>query len=193
MDAEEALQKLIKGNRRFVADRRKNPRADVQWRDRLVAGQNPYAVIFGCSDSRVPPTLLFDQGTGDLFVVRVAGHAIDHGVVGSIGYAVRRLGTRLVVVLGHGDCGAVKAALATRDDRNREPASIRTLLERLDPAIQDVPSGLTDDERVTKAIEANVRWTVEALQKRPGYGDALAEATVVGALYDLESGRVEFL
>lgn len=193
MDAEEALQKLIKGNTRFVADRRKNPRADARWRDRLVAGQNPFSVIFGCSDSRVPPTLLFDQGTGDLFVVRVAGHAIDNGVVGSIGYAVRHLGTRLVVVLGHGDCGAVKAALAPADDRSREPASIRTLLDQLNPAIQNVSPDATGAERVAAAVEANVRWAVETLRTSPDFRDALSEATIVGALYDLESGKVNFL
>lgn len=193
MNAEEALQRLIKGNERFVADRRKNPRSDAQWRDQLVAGQNPFAVILGCSDSRVPPTLLFDQGAGDLFVVRVAGHAIDDSVAGSIGYAVRHLGTRLVVVLGHGDCGAVTAALAPEGDRNREPASIRHLLERLDPAMQNVPSDTTGSKRVAAAVEANVRWTVEKLQTHPDFRDALSEATIVGALYELETGRTNFL
>lgn len=193
MDAEQALQRLKKGNERFAGDSPKHPRADASWRSELLAGQHPFAVIVGCSDSRVPPELIFDQGAGDLFIVRVAGHAIDDDVVGSIAYAVRHLGTRLVVVLGHGDCGAITAALAPKSDRHQEPVSIRRLLERLDPAMQEVPPGLPDNERIQVAVEANVSWTVNRLQSQPDYKIALAEATIVGAVYDLETGRVSFL
>jgi carbonic anhydrase len=193
MDAEQALQRLQKGNNRFAGDQPKHPRADAEWRTGLLDGQRPFAVVVGCSDSRVPPELLFDQGAGDLFVVRIAGHAIDDDVAGSIGYAVRHLGVRLVVVLGHSDCGAVTAALAPITDRDQEPASIRRLLERLDPAIRDVSPGLSGSERVQAAVETNVRWTVEKLQTHPDYKPAMAEATIVGAMYNLETGKVIFL
>ncbi len=193
MEAEQALERLKNGNNRFAGDSPEHPRADASWRGELLAGQHPYAVVVGCSDSRVPPELIFDQGAGDLFIVRVAGHAIDDDVAGSIAYAVRHLGTRLVVVLGHGDCGAITAALAPKTDRHQEPTSIRHLLERLDPAIQDVPVGLSDNDRIQAAVEANVLWTVNRLQSHTDYKSALAEATIVGAVYDLETGKVSFL
>lgn len=193
MEADQALQRLINGNARFAEDKPKHPRSDAEWREQLLDGQHPYAIIVGCSDSRVPPELLFDQGAGDLFVVRVAGHAIDNDAAGSIGYAVRHLGTRLVVVLGHSDCGAVTAALAPRTERHQEPASIRHLLERFDPAIRDVPTRLSGPDRLQAAVEANVRWTVEMLRTHTDFKEAISEATVVGAVYDLETGRVNFL
>jgi carbonic anhydrase len=123
----------------------------------------------------------------------LAGHAIDEDAVGSIGYAVRHLGTRLVVVLGHGDCGAITAALAPRADRRREPVCIRRLLERLDPAIGDLPGDLSGGERIQAAVEANVSWTVETLRTEPDFRDALEGASIVGAVYDLETGAARFL
>ena len=189
----EALQQLKEGNDRFVRGDPQHPHADAEWRTGLLAGQHPFAAILGCSDSRVPPELLFDQGMGDLFVVRVAGHAIDDDVAGSIGYAVRHLDTRLVVVLGHSDCGAITAALAPKADREREPVSIRNLLGRLDPAIRDIPSGLPDNERVRVAVEANVRWWVGHLQSETELQKSSAGTTITGAIYDLATGRVEYI
>ena len=116
MDAKQAFRQLVEGNERFAAGKPEHPHEVRSWRDRLKEGQKPFATIIACSDSRVPPELVFDQGFGDLFMIRVAGNILSPGVVGSIEYAADHLGTPLLVVLGHEGCGAVTAALASPEE-----------------------------------------------------------------------------
>jgi carbonic anhydrase len=192
--ADEALQRLLKGNQRFVHGATKNPRrAPADFRA-LAEGQRPVAVIMGCADSRVPPELLFDQGVGDLFVVRVAGNVVGGGgvfVKGSIEYAVAELGVRLIMVLGHSSCGAVKAAIKHVDDGDPLPGAIAELVNRIRPAVikaKDMPG-----DRLANAISANVLLGVETLNNldpivRPAVSSG--QAKVVGAVYDLRTGAV---
>lgn len=192
--ADEALQRLLKGNQRFVHGSTKNPRrAPADFRA-LAAGQRPVAVIMGCADSRVPPELLFDQGVGDLFVVRVAGNVVGGGgvfVKGSIEYAVAELGVRLIMVLGHSSCGAVKAAIKHVDDGDPLPGAIAELVNRIRPAVikaKDMPG-----DQLANAISANVLLGVETLNNldpivRPAVSSG--QAKVVGAVYDLRTGAV---
>jgi carbonic anhydrase len=192
--ADEALQRLLKGNQRFVHGSTKNPRrAPADFRA-LAEGQRPVAVIMGCADSRVPPELLFDQGVGDLFVVRVAGNVVGGGgvfVKGSIEYAVAELGVRLIMVLGHSSCGAVKAAIKHVDDGDPLPGAIAELVNRIRPAVikaKDMPG-----DRLANAISANVLLGVETLNNldpivRPAVSSG--QAKVVGAVYDLRTGAV---
>jgi carbonic anhydrase len=192
--ADEALQRLLKGNQRFVHGSTKNPRrAPADFRA-LAEGQRPVAVIMGCADSRVPPELLFDQGVGDLFVVRVAGNVVGGGgvfVKGSIEYAVAELGVRLIMVLGHSSCGAVKAAIKHVDDGDPLPGAIAELVNRIRPAVikaKDMPG-----DQLANAISANVLLGVETLNNldpivRPAVSSG--QAKVVGAVYDLRTGAV---
>jgi len=192
--ADEALQRLLKGNQRFVHGSTKNPRrAPADFRA-LAEGQRPVAVIMGCADSRVPPELLFDQGVCDLFVVRVAGNVVGGGCVfvkGSIEYAVAELGVRLIMVLGHSSCGAVKAAIKHVDDGDPLPGAIAELVNRIRPAVikaKDMPG-----DQLANAISANVLLGVETLNNldpivRPAVSSG--QAKVVGAVYDLRTGAV---
>jgi carbonic anhydrase len=183
--ADEILKKLLTGNERFVTGHALNPRQSPADYSKLASGQVPDAVIIGCADSRVPPEILFDQGVGDLFVIRVAGNIVNGAgpiVKGSIAYAVVVLGARLVMVLGHSQCGAVKSALETK--QQELPASIRDLLGLVD----------TGKERdLDRAIAANVRYGVAKLQTLEPTISRYVETKqvkVVGAAYDLATGRV---
>lgn len=191
---DEVVQRLLKGNQRFVNGATKNPRrAPADFRA-LAEGQRPVAVIMGCADSRVPPELLFDQGVGDLFVVRVAGNVVGGGgvfVKGSIEYAVAELDVRLIMVLGHSSCGAVKAAIKHVDDGDPLPGAIAELVNRIRPAVikaKDMPG-----DRLANAISANVLLGVETLNNldpivRPAVSKG--QVKVVGAVYDLRTGAV---
>ncbi|MBI3890344.1 MAG: carbonic anhydrase [Candidatus Wallbacteria bacterium] len=189
-DPNEALKDLMAGNQRYVEARRAYPHQDAELRARLAKGQHPIAVILGCADSRVPPELVFDEGLGDLFTVRLAGELPDDLSLGSIEYAVEHLGTRLIVVLGHQKCGAVDAAMHSPS----APGHIQALLAAIQPAIQGASEAGHD--ALDAAVRANVRHVVAALE-----GDApiLAEAVksghvrIVGAEYELESGKIELL
>jgi carbonic anhydrase len=161
----------------------------------LAAGQHPFATILGCSDSRVPTELVFDQGLGDLFVIRVAGNVIAEDIVGSIEYAGLHLHTRLFVVLGHQGCGAVAAALQARTGGDSDPEGIQSLLRHIEPAIKDVDTSLAPDQQLERAVEANVRWSLEQLTDLPGAHRILNEQKLIltGAVYELDSGRVRWL
>ena len=183
--ADEVLKDLQAGNQRFVAGRTLNPRQSPADFSKLAAGQAPEAVIIGCADSRVPPEILFDQGVGDLFVIRVAGNIVNGAgpiIKGSIAYAVVVLGASLVMVLGHSECGAVKAALETKEQGL--PNSIRDLVGLVD----------TGKEReLDRAIAANVRSGVTKLNTLEPTIKSYVEkkrVKVVGAVYDLASGKV---
>ena len=194
--AKDALKRLQKGNRRFVEGKNDIAKSIGEARRaELLGGQTPFAVVLACSDARVPVELIFDQGLGELFVIRVAGNVVAPSQVGSIEYAVSELGTKLVVVLGHSNCGAVKAALAaiTHDDAARSP-SIKAIVDRIRPAIEpllDTAQGAT----LPGAVRANVRQSVEQLR---GGSDILEQLiandglNVVGATYSIETGKVRF-
>jgi carbonic anhydrase len=192
--ADEALARLIDGNKRFVRGEARFPTIQKEILAELAKGQRPYATVLGCSDSRVPPELIFDAGFGELFIIRVAGNVISPEVIGTLQYAGVHLRTPLFVVLGHEGCGAVSAALAARTGR-REPTRIAVLLDNILPGLRDLPRGLTPDEEARAAVEANVRWSMRQLLDTPEAKARAAEGTMklVGAVYELDSGRVRFL
>jgi carbonic anhydrase len=196
--AREALDRLREGNRRFASGRRSDaPIADQARRRELETGQEPFAIVLGCSDSRVPAEIVFDQGLGDLFVIRVAGNIVAPSQVGSVEFAAERFGTRLVVVLGHTQCGAI---LATLEELARPAESrsrnLRSIVDRVRPAVQDVLASTRNrDEVVREAVRANIRISAAHLRHA---SEILEEAIarnglmVVGAEYSLETGVVDF-
>lgn len=196
--AEQALRMLQEGNQRFVSGRPVHPNADVfRIRDTGEHGQHPFATIVTCADSRVAVERLFDRGVGDLFVVRVAGNVSDPNQNGSVEYACEHLGTRLVVVMGHTRCGAVKAAV---EGGHGDPGSnIGSLLDNIAPAVQSVRAAypdLTGDELVDAAVRENVWRSVEDLLRgTPSLRGRVesGEVRVVGAVYDVASGAVEWM
>jgi carbonic anhydrase len=193
--AEEALARLKDGNRRFVEGKTRRAHESANWRKMLVAGQHPFVTLMCCSDSRVPPELVFDQGFGDLFVIRVAGNVIAADVLGSIQYAVRHLETRLLVVMGHEECGAVTAAVESHDGKGREPKYIEALIKLIEPGLTKLPRNLNKEARISAAVEANVRWSVKQLAELPEGRGAMGkrEITFAGAVYELGTGSVRFL
>jgi carbonic anhydrase len=200
LDAAEALTRLREGNRRFVTAQTATPAlSNAARRVALVAGQEPFAIILGCSDSRVPAELVFDQGFGDLFVIRVAGNIVAPSQVGSVEFAASRFGTRLVVVLGHSQCGAVIATLEELQGRpTSQSKNLRSIVDRVRPSVETLLSGRREedpDALVGAAVRANVRASVNHLR----HGSELLERSiketglvVVGAEYSLETGVVEF-
>lgn len=196
----DALERLREGNRRFVSDREAagGPRSASRRRE-LVGGQEPFAIILGCSDSRVPAEIIFDQGLGDLFVIRVAGNVVAPSLVGSVEFAADRFGTRLVVVLGHSMCGAVTATVEQLEQptASRSP-NLRSIVDRIRPAVTGlVEAGLGRDtqELVSLAVRANIRASADHLRHGSEILEELIQGDgllVVGAEYDLESGLVDF-
>jgi len=200
ISAHEALQRLREGNRRFVAaiGNPETPLGQLR-RVELVQEQRPFAIVLGCSDARVPAEIVFDQGLGDLFVIRVAGNIVAPSQVGSVEFAASRFGTRLVVVLGHSQCGAI---LATIDELQRPAGSqsrnLRSIVDRVRPSVEGLlKTELRHDHEalVRHAVRANVSASVSHLR----YGSEILEELsrsgglrVVGAEYSLETGMVEF-
>lgn len=197
----EAWTKLREGNERFVADVPAHPSQNADRRRELRAAQHPHTVIFGCSDSRVAAEIIFDQGLGDVFVVRTAGHVVDTTVVGSIEYGVEVLGASLVVVLGHDSCGAVAAAAHTLATGEQPPGFVRAVVDRVIPSIASITSGdpalamaaLADQDVLRRE---HVKHTVGMLH---GYSAALAKAVeegrcaVIGLEYDLAVGSARMV
>ena len=193
--ADQALARLAAGNKRFVAGRARFPTVRKEILAGLAKGQEPYATVVGCSDSRVPPELVFDAGFGELFIVRVAGNVFSPEVMGTLQYAGVHLRTPLFVILGHEGCGAVRAALATKFRGARERARIARLLRRILPGLRHLPAGLSAEAQLAAAVEANVRWSMQQILDTPEGKARLAEGILklVGAIYDLKTGRVRFL
>jgi carbonic anhydrase len=196
----EALERLREGNARFVAEVRNDAQSQGRLRRHaLMAGQEPFAIILGCSDSRVPAEIVFDQGLGDLFVIRVAGNVIAASQIGSVEFAAERFGTRLVVVLGHSQCGAIQATLEDlqrpRDQRSR---NLRSIVDRVRPSIETLlDTDLRHDHEalLRHAVRANVRVSAYHLRHGSEILEQLSEENgllVVGAEYSLETGVVEF-
>jgi carbonic anhydrase len=193
--AGQALARLVAGNERFVRGKARFPTAGKEVLAALMKGQRPYATILGCSDSRVPPELLFDAGFGELFIIRVAGNIISAEVLGTLQYAAVHLRTPLFVVLGHQGCGAVQAALATMLHGARERKRIAALLGSIIPGLRDIRASGSAAARLEAAVEANVRWSMHQLLETPEARSRQAEGTMklVGAIYELATGRVRFL
>ena len=187
---DEALAKLLEGNARYVEQAKLNPNQTDERRDSLIGSQSPYAIILGCSDSRVPPEIIFDQGLGDLFVIRVAGNVIDDIVLASIEYAAEHLHSPLLMVLGHTNCGAVAAALQD-DELDGHLPSIAQAIEEAVERAQDAEGDTLD-----LTIRAHARITAEHLEESEPILKGLAERgkfKVVAAYYDLDTGFVEIL
>lgn len=195
MDCEEALFRLKAGNRRFVRGESLHPHEEREWRRHLTHEQHPFAVILGCSGSQAPPELVFDQGFGDLFVVRVAGNVVSPEIMASLQFAEARLGTRLFVVLGHEGCRIVRAALEENLAAPRPPSGIEGLVRLMMPALRGFGAGGNLEAQLPAAVEANVRWSVQQLLERPEARQPLQEKRiqVVGAVCQLETGGVRFL
>jgi carbonic anhydrase len=194
-NAEDALQRLKAGNARFVAGTARFPKMQKEILAELAKGQHPHATILSCSDSRVPPELIFDGGLGELFIIRVAGNVFSPEIAGSLQYAWRHLHTPLVVVLGHTNCGAVAAAIDTRLRGTRQHSRIQLLVECILPALEDLDPQLTPEAMLAQAVEANVRWTMRQILETPEGQERQAEGRVklVGAIYEIETGLVRFL
>lgn len=198
VSAEEAQNRLRDGNQRFVDDHPIGKANQTRPSD-VAAGQNPFAIILGCSDSRVPAEIVFDQGIGDLFVIRVAGNIVAPSHIGSIEFAAELFGTQLVVVLGHSSCGAVTATI---DELERPAASrspnLRSIVDRIRPAVEPLfDTDLHDDPTalLAHAVRANIQASVNQLKHGSQILESLignGELTIVGAEYNLENGVVDF-
>lgn len=189
--AADALARLREGNARFAANIRSPASlASAARRAELAIAQEPFAIVLGCSDSRVPVEIVFDQGPGDLFVIRVAGNIVAPSLIGSVEFAAERFGTRLVVVLGHSSCGAIQATLEElrRPTTNQSP-NLKAIVDRIRPAV-----GPRDDEHT--AMRANILASVRQLRHGSAIIEGLIESNglvIVGAWYSLERGTVEFI
>ncbi len=187
---DEALAKLMAGNERYVAARVEHPRQDAARRAELGNRQNPFAIILGCSDSRVPPEVIFDQGLGDLFIIRVAGNIVDDVVLGSIEYAAEHLHTPLIVVLGHSKCGAVSATVAGGELAGHLPSLAKTIQPAVDRA--KTQSG----DLINNSIRENALLMAGQLRSSEPLLAKLVKAgklEVLAARYDLDSGKVDLL
>ena len=195
LTAAEALDRLRAGNARFVRGEARFPTVRKEVLAALAKQQRPYATVLGCSDSRVPPELLFDAGFGELFIVRLAGNVLSAEVAGTLQYAGAHLKTPLFVVLGHEGCGAVQAALDVKFRGARERSRIEVLLQNLLPALDGVDPMLSPDEQLAVGVEANVRWTMHQILETPEARARQAEGVMqlVGAVAEITTGRVRFL
>ena len=200
IDAEEALRRLRDGNARFVAGTLTDQALSKKQMRALATDQAPFAIVLGCSDSRVPAELVFDQGFGDLVVIRVAGNIVAPSQVGSVEFAASKFGTKLVVVLGHSGCGAITAAVEELlDGANNESRNLRSIVDRVRPAVATVIGGRREVDRKTlirESVIANVRASVDHLR----HGSELLEKliqneglVIVGAKYSLDTGVVTLL
>ena len=188
--ADEALAKLMAGNQRCVLHKEQHPDQSLARRTELRVGQHPFAVILGCADSRVSPELLFDQGLGDLFVIRVAGNVVDDDILGSIEYAVEHLGTKLVMVLGHEKCGAVSAAV----EGGTAEGHIKALVAAIQPSVE--ASSKEPGDKIHNCVIANARRVAQQIREsQPVLKKAIEKhgVKVVAADYALDSGAVTLL
>jgi len=185
--AEAALAKLKEGNARFAGSQVSAAKPTAARRAELAQTQHPFAVVVGCADSRTTPEIVFDQNLGDLFVIRTAGTLVDHHALGSIEYAVEHLGTRLVVVLGHERCGAVKAALAS----DTAPGHVHSIVRDLQPAVQAAkgqPGDASD-----RTIAENARLVATRIRREAKLGDHAKDVRIVAGVYDLDTGEVAWV
>jgi carbonic anhydrase len=196
LTADQALKQLLEGNERFVTQHESHPGRGAAVRLQLAAAQHPFAVVVGCSDSRVPPEILFDQGLGDLFVIRNAGSIVDHLVLASVEYAVAHLGVSLVLVLGHERCGVITAAVGVAREGREVHGHLWSLLDAVRPAL-DLAGDTGDAEDVVDvAVRAHIGIQADRLRRaQPIVAQAARSGAiqVVGARYDIDRGQVELL
>ena len=193
--ADASLRRLKEGNTRFVNGQARFPTVQKEVLAELAKGQQPHTTVLGCSDSRVPPELIFDASFGELFVVRVAGNVLGAAILGTLQYAGSQLHTPLFVVLGHEGCGAVDAAIAHRFHGATHQSRIRVLLGNIVPALDGLDASQPHDTLLCQAVEANVRHTVRMLHdtEEGRVRRAVGDMKLVGAVYEMASGRVRFL
>lgn len=193
--ADDALQRLIDGNRRFLSGKSGGSAFRRETLADLAKAQKPYATILGCSDSRVPPEWIFDAGLGELFVIRVAGNVLAPHIAGTLQYASAYLETPLFVILGHEGCGAIHAALATKHQGEQFGARLQLLLAEIVPGLPEVDPKLTREEQESRAVESNVRRMIRRILDSPEGRAGVAEGRtkIVGAVYEIGTGRVRFL
>lgn len=193
--AQAAFLRLRDGNARFVRGEARFPTVCKETLADLAKAQKPFATILGCSDSRVPPELIFDSNFGELFIVRVAGNVVSPEVMGSLQYAGAHLHTPLFVVLGHQGCGAVQAALQHKLDGVQHHSHIQMLVENLVPGLSEfTASSRPLDDMLAEAIEANVRWSMHQILETPeGKNAVRLGAQLRGAVFEFQSGQVRFL
>ena len=200
INAQEALERLREGNARYLSDAPRNEDVPgAKRRSAVVAAQRPFAIILGCSDSRVPAEIIFDQGLGDLFVIRVAGNIVAPSQVGSVEFAASRFGTRLVVVLGHTQCGAIQATIEELSQPTSEQSrNVYSIVDRIRPSVASLlETELRNDPQalVERAVRANIRASANHLRHGSEVLELLIQREglrVVGAEYSLETGAVEF-
>lgn len=200
ISAQDALNKLREGNLRFASgDRIRGSHTTQEFRDELVAEQSPFAVILGCSDSRVPAEIVFDQGLGDLFVIRVAGNIVAPSQIGSVEFAAQQCGSRLVVVLGHSRCGAVEATLESLNQpADNYPDNLQSIVNRIRPIVEPVmaeSTGVSPETLMQRAVQANIRSSVNQLHSGSDLLKNLVQTDglmIVGAEYSLETRLVDF-
>ncbi len=192
---EEALQSLRDGNSRFFSGEPQVTTIAANARRAQIMSQTPFAVVLGCADSRVPVEIVFDQGPGDIFSIRVAGNVAEDATLGSIQYAVKHLKVQIIVVLGHEGCGAVAAAMLDASARAQEPAQVQFLLDKVEPAVRDMPHIKDQKARMREAVISNVRLQKSLVASDPTVAAAIASGKiqVVGAFYEIGSGAVDFL
>jgi len=199
VSADEALERLRAGNLRFVSnDRRSSVPPTSALLSELAIAQQPFAIVLGCSDSRVPAEIVFDQGLGDLFVIRVAGNVVAPSQVGSVEFAAERFGTRLVVVLGHSQCGVILATIEElRRPTETQSRNLRSIVDRVRPAVEGLlGTELEHDGLVKQAVRANIRASADHLRHGSQILEQLIQGDglrVVGAEYSLETGVVDFI
>lgn len=188
------LEKLIDGNKRFAQNKSIHPNLGNELRNKLVSRQKPFAAILSCSDSRVPVEIIFDAGLGDLFVVRTAGHVLSSEVMGSLEYAVKALGVKLIMILGHENCGAISTALEAYQTKTYDEFSsnIQAILNHIYPAIEKTKG----DDLLNCAVKSNIFYQIEDLINKDDYianKIKKGEIALVGAMYSLSSGLIEVL
>ena len=194
LTSEQALRTLLEGHQRYLRGQPLHVHQEAGWRASLAYSQHPFAVILGCGDSRVPPEIIFDQGLGDLFVIRTAGHVLDDAVLGSVEYGLEKLNISLVMVLGHERCGAVQAAVKAMETGGVVPGHLGKLIAAIKPAVaevQDQPGDILDN-----AVRANVGLVRRQLQAAVPVLAARIQANqvnIVGARHDLDTGEIELL
>ena len=189
MTPDEALQKLMDGNKRFVQQKQRNPNQTTARLTQVAEGQEPFAAILSCADSRVPPEIVFDQGLGDLFVVRDAGNIATPEEIGSIEFGAAVLGAKVLMVIGHSACGAVKATIKG----DAVPGQIGSILEAIKPALANVTG--EGDEKLENAIKANVMLQMRRMQASPVLQQLVTagKLKIVGAYYDLDTGVISLI
>ncbi|MBR1907506.1 carbonic anhydrase [bacterium] len=196
INAKEALQKLIDGNERFVNNASIHPNRSQETKDSLLSKQTPFAIVLSCSDSRVPLEIIFDAGLGDIFVIRTAGHVLSQEVMGSIEYGVVHLGVKLIMILGHDNCGAVHSAVDAYKSKSLDTVSpnLKSILMEIYPAIEKVNSDLKEEDFHKEAVRQNVEYQAKDLLIKDAYianKVSTGEIMVVKANYNLSTSRVE--